>query len=71
MKSGKEMLCSYQLKIADFYNIPIGNLKKSTLKTLHHIVEFNQSQWLKPYPEFNTQNRIETEKMEAKMEKCC
>ena len=31
--------------------------------------EFNQSQWLKPYIEFNTQKRIEPEKMETKMEK--
>ena len=24
------------------------------LKTIHHILEFNQSEWLKPYIEFNT-----------------
>ena len=27
----KEMLSSYQLKIADLYNIPISNLKKLVL----------------------------------------
>ena len=32
------------------------------LKKIHCILEFNQSQWLKPYVEFNTQKRIEAEK---------
>ena len=31
-------------------------------KKIHHILEFNQSQWLKPYIEFDTQKRIEAEK---------
>ena len=76
----KEMLPRYQLKIADFYNVSIDNVKKLVptffdkeeymfhyenlqhylrlglqLKKIHHISEFNQSQWLKPYVEFNTQ----------------
>ena len=29
---------------------------------MHRALEFNQSQWLKPYAKFNTQKRIETEK---------
>ena len=31
---------------------------KVTIKTkkIHHVLEFNQSQWRKPYVEFNTQN---------------
>ena len=72
------MLSNYQPKIADFYNIPIGNVKKLVhsfiakenvcaglrelatlrlglkLKKIHCVLEFNQSQWLKPYVEFNT-----------------
>ena len=32
------------------------------VKQIHHVLEFNQSQWLKPYVEFNTQKRIEAEK---------
>ena len=32
------------------------------LKKIHHALEFNQSQWLKPYIEFNTQYRIEAER---------
>ena len=32
------------------------------LKKIHRILEFNQSQWLKPCMEFNTQKRIEAEK---------
>ena len=28
MEIKREMLSDYQLKVADFYNIPIGNVKK-------------------------------------------
>ena len=69
----REILSEYQLKIADLYNIPIGNVKKLVptfsdkekyvfhyenlqlylriglkLKKIHRVLEFNQSQWLKP-----------------------
>ena len=36
------------------------------LKKINHVLEFNQSQWLKQYVEFNTQKRIETEQMVTK-----
>ena len=75
------MLSDYQLKIADFYNIPIGNFKKlvpnffdkkkmcfikklATLretriktKKIHGVLEFNKSQWLKPYVKFNNNKK--------------
>ena len=74
------MMSEYQLKIADLYDISIGNVKKLVpnffdkekyvlrhenlqfylslglkLKKIHRLLQFNQSQWLKPYIEFNTQ----------------
>ena len=87
----RQMLSEYQQKIADLYNIPIGNIQKLVsnffdkekyvfpfenlqlylrlglkLKKIHRVLEFNQSQWLKPYIKFNTQERIETEKNNEK-----
>ena len=32
------------------------------LKKIHRVLEFNQSQWLKPYTEFNVQKRIEAKR---------
>ena len=36
------------------------------LKKIHRILEFNQSQWLKPYIEFNTHKKSEADKNEDK-----
>ena len=38
-------------------------LSEARMKTkkMHRVLEFNQSQWLKPHVEFNTQKRIEVE----------
>ena len=39
------------------------------LKKIHHVLEFNQSQQLKPYIELNTQKRTEAEKSNRKYSK--
>ena len=82
----REMSSNCQLKIADHYSIPMGNVKKLVpnffdqekyvihyenlqrylrlrlkLKKIHRLLEFNQSQWLKHYVEFNRQKIIEPE----------
>ena len=87
MEIKREMLSEYQLKIADLYNIPIGNVKKLVpdffdkekyvlhyenlqlylrlglkLKKIHRVSEFNQSQWLKPFIEFNTHTKYNRKK---------
>ena len=36
------------------------------LHLIHRVLEFSQSQWLKPYIEFNTQKKIEAEKNNEK-----
>ena len=78
----REMLSEYQLKIANFYNISIGTVKKLVpnffdkekyvlhyenlqlyltlglkLKEIHCALEFNQSQWLKPYIKLKTHKK--------------
>ena len=58
------------------YVIPYENLQLYLrlglkLKKMHRVLEFNQSQWLKLYIEFNMQIRTEAEKIMAKMEKRC
>ena len=64
-------------KNADFYNISNGNINtyevhyenlklylrlELKLKKIHCVLEFNQSEQLKPYVEFNSQKRIEVGK---------
>ena len=39
-------------------------------KIISDILEFNQSQWLKPYTEFNTQTNRNSKKTMTKIEKC-
>ena len=40
-------------------------------KKIYGILEFNQSQWIKQYVEFNTQKEQKQKKMVTKMDKCC
>ena len=42
------------------------------LKKIHWVLEFNQSQWLKPFVEFRTQKKNKSrKKMMVRMEKRC
>ena len=50
------MLSEYELKITDLYDIPISSTK------MYRILEFNQSQWLKQYVEFNTKKKNRSRK---------
>ena len=43
-------------KLETFFKIRIE------AKNIHRVLEFNQSQWVKQYVEFNTQKRTEAEK---------
>ena len=81
------MLSDYQLKIANFYHIPIDNVKELVpnlfykdkyvihyenlklylslelkLEKIHSVLEFNQSQCLKLYLEFNTHKKNRSRK---------
>ena len=40
-------------------------------KEIHRVLEFIESQWLKPFVEFITQKEIEAEKMNTKRKKRC
>ena len=46
----------------------LATLFETRIKTkkIHHALEFNQSQWLKPYIEYNTYKRIEADKNKDK-----
>ena len=45
-----------------YENLQLYMRLRLKLKNIHRLLEFNQSQWLKPCIEFNTQKIIETEK---------
>ena len=44
---------------------------RDEVKKIFDVQEFNQSDWLKQHVEFNTQKRIEAEKVVTKTEKRC
>ena len=51
--------CTSLWKVATFLK---SRIKTKNLKTIHRVLEFNQSPQLKPYIGFNTQKRIYAEK---------
>ena len=55
--------------VIHYENLQLYLRLRLKLKLLHRVLEFNQSHWLKPYIEFNTQKRIEAEKNNGKDEK--
>ena len=81
IETKREMLSEYQLNIADLYNkekyvFHYENLTLYlrlglTLKKIHRVLEFNQSQWFKSYIKFITQKNKSRKKIMTKMEKHC
>ena len=52
--------------VFDCKNLQLYSRRELKLKKIHCVLEFNQSQWLKPYIELNTIKKIETEKNNGK-----
>ena len=50
--------------ITETFNFQLSTRIK--YEKVHCVLKFDQSKWLKPYIQFNTQNRIEAEKMVAR-----
>ena len=48
--------------VLSYENLQLYLRLRLSLKKIHFVLEVNQSQWLKPYIEFNIQERIEAEK---------
>ena len=55
-----------EMYLIHYENLQLYLRLGSKLKKLHHVLEFNQSQWLKPYIKFHLQKRIEAEKNNGK-----
>ena len=55
----------------DYENLQLYLRLGLKLKKIHRPLEFNQSQWLKQYVEFNTQKRNGAEQIVTNMEKHC
>ena len=52
--------------VFDCKNLQLYSRRGLKLKKIHCVLEFNQSQWLKPYIELNTIKKIEAEKNNGK-----
>ena len=52
---------SFITKTCNFFRISIE------AKKIHRVLEFNRSKWLKQFFEFNTQKRIQAEKLVTKI----
>ena len=71
------MLKNFKKLVSDFFEKVSASLwefaalLENRLKTkkTHLLLKFNQSQWLKPYVEFNTEKSIEVEKSGVKDER--
>ena len=66
LKNNNPLLFDEEKYLVDYENFQLYLRVGLKLQKIYRVLEFNQSQWLKPYIEFNTKKRIEAEQGNGK-----